>query len=70
MTNLDLGYRLTWSTLESVCRDIIANLKEATDLLHNVLSIAQTFNNHSTPSTMDSDDNINSHVRRIFPTFG
>ena len=57
-----LGYRLSWSTLELVCRDITTNLKEATELLHNIMSIGQPFTGHSTSSTMDSDDNINSHV--------
>lgn len=58
-----LGYRLTWATLKTVCNDIINNLKEATELLHNVMSISQPFTAHSTSSTMDSDDNIHSHVK-------
>ncbi len=58
------GYRLTWSTLENVCRDITSNLKDATELLHNIMSINQPFTTHSTSSTMDSDDNINSHVTK------
>ena len=57
------GYRLTWSTLENVCRDITNNLKEATELLHNIMSIGESFHKHSTSSTLDSDDNINSHVK-------
>ncbi|CAF3436351.1 unnamed protein product [Rotaria sp. Silwood1] len=60
------GYRLTWSTLKNVCHDIINNLKEATELLHNVMSINQTFNKQSISSTMDSDDNINSHLNTIY----
>ncbi|CAF0727294.1 unnamed protein product [Rotaria sordida] len=60
------GYRLTWSTLKTICHDIINNLREATELLHNVISIGQTFYPHSTSSTMDSDDNINSHLNTIY----
>ncbi|CAF4332631.1 unnamed protein product [Rotaria sp. Silwood2] len=60
------GYRLTRSTFETVCLDIINNLKEATELLHNVISINKTFNTHSTSSTIDSDDNINSHLNTIY----
>ena len=60
---LTKGYRLTWSTLQTVCNDIVNNLKEATELLHNIMSISQTFTGHSTSSTMDSDDNIHSHVK-------
>lgn len=58
------GYRLTWSTLEAVCREITNNLKDATELLHNIMSINQPFSTHSTSSTTDFDDQINSHVRR------
>ncbi|CAF3845624.1 unnamed protein product, partial [Adineta steineri] len=60
------GYRLTWSTLQNVCRDIASNLKDATDLLHNVMSIGQPFTTHSTSSTMDSDDNLNSHLNTMY----
>ena len=58
------GHRLTWSTLEAVCRDITNNLKDATELLHNIMSINQPFSTHSTSSTTDFDDHINSHVRK------
>ena len=59
------GYRLTWATLESVCREINNNLREATELLHNIMSIGQPFHMQSASSTMNSDDNINSHVNLI-----
>ncbi|UJR27028.1 hypothetical protein I4U23_008332 [Adineta vaga] len=60
------GYRLSRSTLESVCRDITNNLKNATDLLHKVMSNGQPSNSHSISSTMDSDDNINSHLNSVY----
>jgi len=32
------------------------------------MSIGQPFTTHSTSSTMDSDDNINSHVKIVYQT--
>lgn len=58
------GHRLTWSTLEAVCRDITNNLKDATELLHNIMSINQPFSTQSTSSTTDFDDHANSNVRK------
>ncbi|CAF3840940.1 unnamed protein product [Rotaria magnacalcarata] len=60
------GYRLTWATLKIVCDEIASNLKVATELLHNVLSISQPFTAHSTLSTIDSEENMNLHLNAIY----
>ncbi|CAF0736616.1 unnamed protein product [Adineta ricciae] len=60
------GYRLNWSTLENVCRDITNNLKSATDILQKAMSNGPPLNTHSISSTMDSDDNINAHLNSVY----